>query len=79
VTASIWSGISAIRLERDGTMSIDFADGRRVRSSLGRDAFGLTSAITSSAFLPQSSQLRLRTTRGHDIVADLPQPADLAP
>jgi hypothetical protein len=79
VTAPIWSGISAMRLERDGTMSIDFADGRHVHSSLGRDAFGPASAIASSTFLPQSSQLNLRTTRGHDIVVDLPKPADLAP
>jgi hypothetical protein len=79
MTGPIWSGISAMRLERDGTMSIDFADGRHVRSSLGRDAFGPTSAIASSTFLPQSSQLNLRTTRGHDIVVDLPKPEDLAP
>ena len=79
MTAPIWPGISAMRLERDGTMSIDFADGRHVRSSLGRDAFGPASAIASSTFLPQSSQLNLRTTRGHDIVVDLPKLADLAP
>jgi hypothetical protein len=79
VTAPIWSGISAMLLERDGTMSIDFADGRHVRSSLGHDIFGPASAIASSTFLPQSSQLNLRTTRGDDIVVDLPQPADLAP
>lgn len=79
MTTPMWSGISAMRLERDGTISIDFADGRRVRSSLGRDAFGPTSAIASSTFLPRSSQLNLRTRRGHDIVVDLPQAADLAP
>jgi hypothetical protein len=79
VIAPSWSGISAMRLERDGTMSIDFADGRHIRSSLGHDAFGLTSAIASSTFLPQSSRLNLRTTRGHDIVVDLPDPADPAP
>ena len=47
--------------------------------SLGRDAFDCNSMIASSTFLPQSSQLKLRTTRGHDIAIDLPQPADLAP
>jgi hypothetical protein len=79
VTAPIWSGIRAMRLARDGTISIDFVDGRHVVSSLGRDAFGPASAIASSTFLPLLSQLNLRTTRGHDIVVDLPQPADLAP
>ena len=47
--------------------------------SLGRDAFDRASTIASSAFLPQSSQLELRTTRGHDIVVEFPRPADLAP
>jgi len=53
VTASIWSGISAMRLERDGTISFDITDGRSARSSLGRGAFEPTSAIASSTFLPQ--------------------------
>jgi hypothetical protein len=79
VTGPIWPVISAMRLERDGTMSIDFADGRHIRFSLGRDAFGPASALASSTLLPLSSQLNLQTTRGHDIVVDLPQPADLAP
>lgn len=79
MTGSIWPGISAMRLEADGTVSIDLTDGRRERASLGRDLFEPDSMIACSTFFPQSWQLNLRTTRGHDIVVDLPQPADLAP
>jgi hypothetical protein len=68
-----------MRLERDGTMSVTFADGRSVTAPLGRDAFGPTSAIASSTYLPQSSRLHLRTTRGDDVFVDLPQPAEFAP
>src|ERR1700677_5165180 len=79
MTTPIWAGIGAMRLMQDGTVFFHLTDGRVARMSLGRDAFDRTSMIASSAFLPQSSQLELRTTRGHDIVAELPQPADLAP
>ncbi|WP_283134598.1 hypothetical protein [Rhizohabitans arisaemae] len=79
MTTSIWAGISAMQLEDDGTISIVLVDGQCIRSSLGRTPFELTSAVASMIFLPQSYQLKLRTTRGHDIVVDLPQPTDLAP
>lgn len=79
MTTPIWAGVSAMRLTQDGTVFFDLTDGRVARMSLGRDAFDRTSTIASSTFLPQSSQLKMRTTRGHDIVAELPRPADLAP
>jgi hypothetical protein len=79
VNASLFAHISAMRLERDGTMSVTFGDGRTTTCALGREAFELTSAIASSTYFPQSSQLQLRTTRGHEIFVDLPQPTDLAP
>ena len=68
-----------MRLERDGTMSVIFTDGRSATEALGRGAFEPTSVIESSTYLPQLSQLHLRTTRAHDIVVDLPRPNDLAP
>ncbi|MFG1879349.1 hypothetical protein ACGFIV_31365 [Sphaerisporangium sp. NPDC049003] len=79
MSASIWSGISAIRLGRDGSILVSFTDGQDVHSSLGHDQFGPTSAIASSTLLPQSWELKLQTTRGHDIVVALPQPTDFAP
>jgi hypothetical protein len=79
MTTPIWAGVSAMRLTQDGTVFFDLTDGRVARMSLGRDAFDRASTIASSAFLPQSSQLELRTTRGHDIVVEFPRPADLAP
>lgn len=79
MSASIWSGISAIRLGRDGSILVSFTDGKDIHSSLGHDQFGPTSAIASSTLLPQSWELKLQTTRGHDIVVALPQPNDLAP
>jgi hypothetical protein len=79
VTTPIWAGVSAMRLTQDGTVFFDLTDGRVARMSLERDAFDRTSMIASSTFLPQSSQLKMRTTRGHDIFAELPQPPDLAP
>jgi hypothetical protein len=79
MTTPIWAGISAMRLMQDGTVFFDLTDGRLARMSLGRDAFDRTSTIASSTFHPDSSQLKLRTTRGHDIVVELPRPADLAP
>jgi hypothetical protein len=74
-----FAGVSALRLERDGTMSVTFADGRRVTAPPEQNAFEPTSSLASSTYLPRSSQLQLRTTRGDDIVVDLPRPSDLAP
>jgi hypothetical protein len=79
VTTPIWADVSAMRLTQDGTVFFDLTDGRVAHMSLGRDAFDRTSMIASSTFLPQSSQLKMRTTRGHDIAAELPRSADLAP
>jgi hypothetical protein len=79
VSASPFIGVSAMRLERDGTMSVTFTDGRRATAPLGRDAFEPTSAIASFIYHPQSSRLHLRTTRGDDIYVELPQPTELAP
>lgn len=79
MTASAWPGVSSMRLERDGTISIFFTDGRVACSSLGREAFLPTSAVASSTFLPEPMQLKLQTTRGHDIILDLAQPPYLSP
>src|SRR4051812_40821168 len=72
-------GISEMSLERDGTITVVLADGRRETASLGRAAFVPSSAIASSTYLPQSSQLRLRTVRAEDILVDLPAPDALTP
>lgn len=71
--------ISEMRLHRDGTISVSFADGRSFDGTLGHDAFTPSSAIEYSRFLPQSFQLELVTTRGDSIVVDLARTADLAP
>jgi hypothetical protein len=60
-------------------MSVTFADGRYITASLRRNAFESTSTLSSSTYLPRSSQLRLRTTRGDDVVVDMPLPSRLAP
>src|SRR5437762_1180499 len=79
MNASPFALIAAMRLDRDGSMSITFTDGRTETEALAREAFEPTSAIASSTYLPQSSQLHLRTMRGDDILVELPRPADLAP
>jgi len=67
----LFAEISAMRIERDGTITVTFTDGRSATDNLGREPFKPTSMIDSSTHLPQSSQLHLRTTReGHDIVAE---------
>lgn len=71
--------LAAISLERDGTMSVQFEDGRSETTSLGQQVFAATSMIESSTYLAQSSRLRSCTTRGDDIVRDLPVPTNLAP
>lgn len=60
-------------------MSVFFLDGRVATAALGRDAFATTSAIAASTHLPQSTLLYLTTTRGDDVLVDLPLPEDLAP
>ena len=72
-------GISEMRLDRDGTMSVLFADGRRETATLGRAAFEPSSAMASSTYLPQPSQLRLETVRGDEMLIDIPLPDVLAP
>lgn len=68
-----------MRLERDGAMSVIFMDGQIESAALGWEAFEPTSAIAASTYLPLPSLLHLRTTRGDEIVVDLPKPSDLAP
>lgn len=60
-------------------MSVLFTDGRNATAPLGHEGFGNNSAIAASTYLPQSSQLHLLTTRGDDILVDLPGPIELAP
>ena len=79
MNASAFTGVSALRLDRDGTISLTFADGRSATAALGQDAFEPTSTLAFSIYLPESSQLHLRTTRGDNIFVDLPRPAELAP
>ncbi|HEX5115949.1 MAG TPA: hypothetical protein VFW65_12195 [Pseudonocardiaceae bacterium] len=68
-----------MQLDRDGKVTVLLTDGHGFTWSLGRPMFEPTSAIESSTYLPRSAQLRVRTTRGDDIVVDLPHPDDLAP
>ncbi len=75
----VFDGIRSLRLDRDGAVCIDFADGRRVLGSLGRVVFGPTSAIASSTYVPSESVLLLRTTRGDEIAVELPRDGDPAP
>jgi hypothetical protein len=79
VAESVLDGISAMRLERDGTMSVTLVDGQHFTAPLSGPAFEPTSVIVSSSYLPQSSKLHLRTVHGDDIFVDLPQQHDLAP
>lgn len=60
-------------------MSVFFLDGHVATASLGREAFATTSAIAASTHLPHSNLLYLTTTRGDDVIVDLPLPKDLAP
>ncbi|ONF73724.1 hypothetical protein [Amycolatopsis keratiniphila] len=79
MSRSFFDRISVMRIDRDGAMSIVFVDGRVVSASSTREIFDRTSAITSSAYHPHSHQLHLQTKRGHNIVIELPEPAELAP
>jgi hypothetical protein len=60
-------------------MSAVFADGRTATAPLGHKGFASTSAIAMSTYLPILSLLHVRTTRGHDILIELPRPTELAP
>lgn len=64
---------------RDGTVVLAFSDDRAVTADLGHPVFEPTSMLDSSTFLPQAFRLVLRTTRGDEIVLELPGPTDLAP
>lgn len=77
--AALFAELEAIHIEREGVMSVQFKNGRRETAGLGGQIFAATSMIESSTYLPQSSQFSLRTTRGDDIVLDIPAPTDLAP
>ncbi len=76
---SVFARVAGMRLERDGTMSIEFVDGRAATASLGRHPFEPTSAIASSTFLPSLRWLHLETVRGDHILIEVPAPADMAP
>ncbi|WP_330275847.1 hypothetical protein OG205_09345 [Lentzea sp. NBC_00516] len=69
----------AMRLARDGTMTLVFADGSSVSASLGKPGFCTTSMIDSSIYFPAVHHLQLKTIRGHDISVELPRPDDQAP
>jgi hypothetical protein len=71
-------GVSEIRLDRAGKISVAFTDGRRATAVLGREEFDQGSAIASSTYFPQRSKLHLRTMQGDDIKVDLPRLSDLA-
>ncbi len=60
-------------------MSIVFKDGQVVTAAIGREVFESTSAIASSTHHPHSRLLHLQTTRGHNVVVELPQPDNLSP
>ncbi|MCA1706987.1 MAG: hypothetical protein LC808_28470 [Actinobacteria bacterium] len=79
MSASVFAEVATMQLSRDGAMLILFIDGRVACGSLGREAFGSTSAIAASTHFPRSSQLLLQTTRGDNILVDLGIPTDLAP
>lgn len=68
-----------MQLNRDGTMLVVFKDGREASAPSGREAFGSSSAIAASTYFPESSHLVLGTTRGHNVVVDIPHSTDLAP
>lgn len=77
--AGVFDRIRSIRLDRDGGVCIDFADGRRAMDSLGRRVFEPTSAVASTIYVPSESVLRLRTSRDDEITVQLPLESDLAP
>ncbi|MEU4252834.1 hypothetical protein AB0F15_36085 [Amycolatopsis sp. NPDC026612] len=79
MNASLFEQISAMRLDRDGTMSILLKNGRAITASGGREVFEPTSAIASYTHHLHSQQLHLQTTRGHNVVVELPRPGDFAP
>jgi hypothetical protein len=60
-------------------MSVQLNDGRTETVNLGQQVFAATSMIESSTYLPQTSQLSLCTTRGDNVVLDLPAARELAP
>jgi hypothetical protein len=76
---SVFESISAMRLDRDGTMTIELTDGRTVKGAQSRDVFASTSAIASSTHLPHLNLLHLQTVRGDHALIELPRPTDLAP
>ncbi|MGK3206808.1 hypothetical protein [Amycolatopsis sp. MEPSY49] len=79
MNASLLEQVAAMRLDRDGTITVLFRDGRAVMESGSREAFEPTSAIASSTHHPQSRELHIQTTRGHNVIVDLPRPGDLSP
>lgn len=56
-----------------------FGDGRTFSANLGHPTFEPTSSLDSSTFLPRDLRLVLHTSRGDDIVLELPRLTDLAP
>ncbi len=79
MSQSFYEHIQAMRLDRDGTMSFVLTDGRAMTVPGEQPAFEPSSAIASSTHHPHSCQLHLQTTRGHNIVVELPKPTDLSP
>jgi hypothetical protein len=79
VTGSALDTVAAMRLDSDGTMRVIFADGRSSAAPLGRDTFEASSSIASSTYFPGLSRLWLQTTRGDNVVLEIPTRLDLAP
>lgn len=79
VEGGFFGRVVSMQLDRDGGVSIDFVDGRRVRGSLGRQVFDSTSSMASSIYFPSQSQLQLRTLAGDEIAIELPRDGVLAP
>jgi len=65
-------------LDRDGVMSVVLADGRAVTADQRAAQFAPTSMVERSIYLPHSAHLHLRTTRGDDVLLELPLGGDQA-
>lgn len=68
-----------MQLDRDGTMSVEFRDGRVVTAALGNSPFAPTSAILRTTVYVSTWQLHLRTVHNDDVYVELPAPDHRAP
>ncbi|MGV9293894.1 hypothetical protein [Amycolatopsis sp. NPDC003676] len=79
MSSSLFDRVQALRVVRDGTMSVVLTDGTAATMPLAREPFEHSSAFASSTYLPQSRELQVVTRRGDTIVFETPAPDDLAP